>query len=223
MAGDHKHWGQIGATLLIGGAAAAAAWLLGTTIAVTQDGKRVLPVWPTFAFLALALFGLYLVLAPVIGWRVPTDKTDRVKRRAEKAMSRQAQVNAEAERQRRTEVEAKREVESHRWQPAAFNCMVSANEHSLCLELHRPDKSRPDDFIGKMARCEVIQSAHVYLCKETEYDRARSAFVVPFPQGLSPEGTFVALGRYHVTWWSEVLDEPRKWEFKLGRFGEYVP
>ena len=61
---DRAAWSTAGGVLLTAGAGAAIAWL-----AIAEPTTSREPLWPVFAFGALALIGLYGMLAPLLRWR----------------------------------------------------------------------------------------------------------------------------------------------------------
>jgi len=72
-----RHWGLVGAILLIGGSAAAAVWWWE---AVSAPPARALPLWPVVAFIVVAGIGLAVILAPHVGLLLPTDKAEKLRR-----------------------------------------------------------------------------------------------------------------------------------------------
>jgi hypothetical protein len=210
-----RNWQQIGAALLSIGALGLLAWYGSVRGFTSAD----LPLWPMIPLALLIIAGLYFLVAPIFGGPVPSDHEDRVQRRVATA---NARGNAEAQRlmnEQRAARQAELAVEARKWQVRLWGGHELSNR-GTAIYLWRPAHLDPKDLAGTSARCQITQSENVFTADATfVYDPNRAeGFRVIFPADFEPRSP-LAPGNYFVTWLSEVLDEPRKGEFKVTAWG----
>jgi hypothetical protein len=184
--------------------------------------------WIRLSFVLWIVGGLVFIWALRLhfaeGWKVWRND---VRATREKARVQKEQEEGEARRlEIRVASEAERERQSHRWRTRAASSvwnephLVTHVGHlTVALELRRPATSDRDEFKDRVAKCQVTRGAQVYSLNEpAKFQRPSEGFCVAFPQEFDNNGTLDP-GEYHVTWYSDVLEEPRNLQFTIDRIG----
>ncbi len=179
---------------------------------------------PGILFGLAFLFALYLAFSPLMDWwphNHPTPNERRQSREAQEQSDEQARIMAYRQ--------AVREKESHHWQFAARHGVLGGRSVA-CLELHRPDKSDPDEFDGATAICQVRHDGRIFRPRTpANYNVGMTySFVFIFPNHFEdsedssqpsfdfPRGCYPV---FWMTWKSEVLTAERTYAFRLDYLG----
>jgi hypothetical protein len=121
---------------------------------------------------------------------------------------------------------AEMERQSHRWRTDAGpsywgdpNLASDVLYPSVALDLHRPTKSKPDEFKDRSAKCQVTLGTRVHNLNEpAKFNSTWGRFGVAYPQQFDNDAKLDP-GEYEVIWYSDVLEEPRRLQFTVDRMG----